>query len=41
MTFDNTGETAEFCGASLKNEGLVVRLARPMPSELLILEPLD
>jgi alpha-galactosidase len=41
VTFDNSGETAEFRGASLKNDGLVVRLARPMTSELLILEPLD
>ena len=41
VTFDNSGETAEFRGASLKNEGLVMRLARPLTSELLILEPLD
>jgi alpha-galactosidase len=38
VTFDNSGGTAALSGAALLNEGLRVRLARPMTSELLVVE---
>jgi len=37
VTFDNTGRTARLTGAGLMHDGLTIRLARPMTSELLLL----
>ena len=37
VTFDNSGQSAMMSGLALRNEGLVVRLARPLTSELLLL----
>jgi len=36
VTFDNTGSSATMSGRQLTHEGLTVRLAKPMSSELLI-----
>ena len=41
VTWDNTGESYEREGAALKQEGLWPRLARPMTSEVLLLEAVD
>jgi alpha-galactosidase len=38
VTFDNTGQVTSLPGIALQSEGLVLRLARPLTSELLILE---
>jgi alpha-galactosidase len=38
VTFDNSGEEALVSGLSLKHDGLTVRLARPLTSELLLIE---
>jgi alpha-galactosidase len=38
VTFDNTGETVERDGAALMSEGLTIRLARAMTSELVLLQ---
>jgi len=38
VTFDNSGQSVVISGLALRNEGLVVRLARPLTSELLLLE---
>ena len=37
VTFDNTGDTAEITGLALAQEGILVRLPRPLSSELLLL----
>jgi len=41
VTWDNTGESYEREGAALKQEGLWPRLARPMTSDVLLLEAVD
>jgi len=38
VTFDNSGQSATWPGAQLKNEGLRVRLDRPLTSELILFE---
>jgi hypothetical protein len=35
VTFDNSGQTIEVTGASLLHDGLPIRLARPLTSELI------
>ncbi|MBI3958245.1 MAG: alpha-galactosidase [Chloroflexi bacterium] len=41
VTFDNAGNSAQIDGATLLYEGLDLRLARPLTSELLLLESTD
>ena len=38
VTFDNLDQTAPWHGAALRNEGLRIRLERPLTSELILME---
>jgi len=41
VTFDNSGQSVVVSGLALRNEGLVLRLARALTSELLLIERAD